>query len=767
MVHAMKKRTHYILAIVLVMTGNLLLGQPPFYGFSIAGRTASFPSSSFSLGIFSNKNINDSIPFQSSYYNGSGDVSKCDCGYSNTTQNQQHVQIIFPTFFGNVPQSSYNICIGSNASRNENSVSIDPAHERILNVSNNVYGGGTDYFHSENAGITWSGDNLGNTTWCDPISAFNLTGDWYFGFLGQQEDLFIDCEGGEEYKIFNPRIFTKNNNVWLGPVSITTVDYNSYYYYTLDKPHLAIDNSMESSYSGYMYCGWTPIPRSLIISQFCTNQNQYSNAFQIEISTSTSNGVYWDNPIPVSRDFYSSPSDDFLALNSGVNIQTDQEGHIFAVWAVTKEPKPSLGDYPENALAFNSSINGGATFEVIQGRLIQDIHGIHNYSTWDPGGIKLNSFPSMCIDKSDGPKHGRIYIVWADQATSENGHLIDKIDIKLIFSDDQGLTWDEPIYVNHQETGVNGHSIFPWITCDPETGTLAVIFYDDRELTPGYINTYVALSKDYGQSWNDCLISDYHFLPLCTTNQVYTYAFGDYIGISSRNGMTYPVWTDSRLTEDHGNDNSACIPQTYISPFYTWNCVDNYSNISESVGPGYIREWEVSDFITARNTVFTSVNPNTGETDGGFVVFNAKNEIDLLPSENPNFPFQGFWGQNGSYVHAYLKGCDPLESSGGEEESYADTIPSKSRWAQNMPLSSQITIFPNPNNGKFALAFSKKNTENISLVLFSSVGNKVYEQESVVTGSLELDISGYPKGIYFLGVRTGDQNRVFKVVYNR
>ena len=80
----------------------------------------------------------------------------------------------------------------------------------------------------------------------------------------------------------------------------------------------------------------------------------------------------------------------------------------------------------------------------------------------------------------------------------------------------EGNTWlINPIVVNH-DPGWTNHAFFPWISCDDETGVLSVIYYSDRnsEGDGTYIDATVAMSKDYGASWDESSVSDYIFKSL-------------------------------------------------------------------------------------------------------------------------------------------------------------------------------------------------------------------------------------------------------------
>ncbi len=68
-----------------------------------------------------------------------------------------------------------------------------------------------------------------------------------------------------------------------------------------------------------------------------------------------------------------------------------------------------------------------------------------------------------------------------------------------------------------------------------------------------------------------------------------------------------------------------------------------------------------------------------------------------------------------------------------------------------------VNVYPNPNNGKFRVSFSTDETENIRLVLTSSIGQVVSERAlNNFNGQFneELDVTDLSKGVYVLTIET-------------
>ncbi|MEI6175180.1 MAG: T9SS type A sorting domain-containing protein, partial [Bacteroidota bacterium] len=412
----------------------------------------------------------------------------------------------------------------TDVTQSENSVFIDPSDESVTLNSNNssswtsgyadqAYG--ADALFSLDGGQDWQGSTRGTsgTNNGDPSTAIGLNGWWYVGRISE------DWGQAVSYSKDQGKSWT-SVKVGQGPTAAFSV---------LDKNHLWIDPSPGSPFAGYLYDGWTnQIPGS-------------ADTNQIEIVRSADHGLTWSSPYNISSAVVAG------SLNHGVNIQTGPGGEVYAAWSIY-DTWPS----DETAIGFTKSVDGGGIFTPAT-RIITNIKGIRASMTGK--NMRVNSFPSMAVDLSTGPNRGTLYLVWANVGYPGINAGTD-IDVFLIRSADEGDTWSDPIRVNQDPAGLGKQHYFPWITCDPITGGLCVIYYDDRDLPSTQAATYVSFSYDGGLSWSDMQVSDFTFTPKPIAGLAYSY-FGDYIGIQSRNMKVYPMWTDN-------HDGRA---MTYVSPF--------------------------------------------------------------------------------------------------------------------------------------------------------------------------------------------------------
>lgn len=400
-----------------------------------------------------------------------------------------------------------------NSTQSENSIFINPNDEDNLLNSNNstpnpvsgIYG--ANDFYSFDSGETWDGEleGAGGYNSGDPAVVISNSGRYYVGYIssGLGQGVSYSDDEGETW-----------NAVTVSPSGSASV---------LDKNHLWIDNSTSSPYEGNLYDAWTPFGNA--------------NDGEIELSYSDDGGESWSPPQAISTAVSAG------SHNQGVNISSGPNGEVYAVWAIY-DSWPS----DETAIGFARSYDGGVNWEDAT-RIIEDIRGIRTTTT--SKNMRVNSFPGMAVDQNTGT----IYVVWSNigQPGVNTGN---DIDVYMIKSDDNGDSWSDPIRVNQDETGLGKEHYFPWIACDPVTGALSVIFYDDRNVSSSQCEVFCANSLDGGETWEDFKVSDVAFTPSPISGLASGY-FGDYLGIRSHNAKVYPVWTDNR-------DGKA---MTYVSPY--------------------------------------------------------------------------------------------------------------------------------------------------------------------------------------------------------
>jgi hypothetical protein len=408
----------------------------------------------------------------------------------------------------------------SSTTQSENSVCIHPADNQLILNSNNstvnpsngsLYG--SDALKSVDGALTWGGtyQGAGGPNWGDPVALIGMDGAYYIGAITTN---FGQC-------------VAKSTNQGATYTSVTVSPGGNQ---SLDKNHLWIDNSPTSLYNNYLYDAWTVF------------ESGASYEGDIFLSRSTTGGTSWSTPANVSN---AAVNGDFC---QGTNITTGPDGQVYVIWAVYQSPPD------EFAIGMTRSFDGGATFEA-SNHIINNIRGIR--STGVGKSMRTNSFPSMTCDISNGEYRGNIYVIWSNVGVP-GINTGSGVDVYMIRSEDQGITWSDPVRVNQDPAGTGSKHYFPWITCDPENGVLSTVFYDDRNVGGSQCEVYCANSMDGGVTWEDFKVSDVAFTPSPIPNMATDY-MGDYLGISARGGWVYPAWGDNRTG----------AVMTYVSPYET------------------------------------------------------------------------------------------------------------------------------------------------------------------------------------------------------
>jgi len=408
----------------------------------------------------------------------------------------------------------------TNTTQSENSIFIVPSDAGTVVNSNNstnypatgtVYG--ADALNSSDSANTWGGTTQGptGTNSGDPAVVINRNGRWFIGYINSgsgQSVAYSDDQG----------------TTWTAKI---VANAPSGFNNMLDKNHMWIDNSISSPYTGNLYNAWTT---------FGGNSDG-----EIGVSSSNDASLTWKPVVHVSSAANAG------SHNQGVNIKTGPNGEVYVVWAIY-DSWPS----DENAMAMARSFDGGQTW-LPATRIIGNLKGIRNHAVTQ--NMRVNSFPSVAVDISNGENRGNIYVVWTNVNTP-GVNTGQGVEIYLIKSSDQGVTWSTPVKVNTDPLGTNKQHYLPWITCDPANGNIAVIYYDNRNVSASQAEAWCSVSVDGAETFTDFAVSDVAFTPTPIPNLADGY-MGDYLAIAAQDGMVYPCWTDTRTG----------YAMTYVSPF--------------------------------------------------------------------------------------------------------------------------------------------------------------------------------------------------------
>ena len=283
-----------------------------------------------------------------------------------------------------------------------------------------------------------------------------------------------------------------------------------------DKPMITSDRNPASPFRDNIYVAWDAASGG-------------SSAGGIRVANSSDHGASFtvtraDNPSGPGKSIAAVP---FVGPN----------GELYVTW----------NDYSARAITFNRSFDGGNTWGtpvVISNNTLSFQDAIPAISF---RGALL--YPACDADRSGGPHKGRLYCTWMDLAASG------ATDILTSFSDDQGSTWSARESVTDPLGFVD--RFYPWLSVDQTNESVNISFYDTRNDTTGsryMTDVYFTQSTDGGVNWRrpntrvSSVSSNEHdcngVFPCSAID--YGNQYGDYEGLVSYNGVSHPIWTDSR-----------------------------------------------------------------------------------------------------------------------------------------------------------------------------------------------------------------------------
>lgn len=415
---------------------------------------------------------------------------------SNYLMDDDMKKIIFPLFFifsFSLFAQFPNIRVSqpSSTDPNETSIAINPTDTSNLLAGANI----RYYYYSTNGGYNWTQGNLTSPlgVWGDPCVVFDLNGHCYFGHLSNPSS------GG--YWI-DRIVVQKSTNKGISWSSGVGIGYNPPSR-NQDKEWLAVDWT-NSPFRNYIYVAWTEF------DSYGSSNPQ--DATRILFSRSTDGGITWSAPIKVSDKGGDCIDSDNTV--EGAVPAVGPNGEVYLAWA------GPLG------LVFDKSTDGGVTWG--NDIVVTTIPGGWDFNV--PGIYRCNGLPVTACDISNSPYRGNIYINWSDQRNGTNN-----TDIFIVKSTNGGNTWTQPKRVNQDNTQT--HQFFTWMTVDPATGYIYIVYYDRRNYTDNRTDVYLARSTDGGETFTEFKISQTPFIP---SSSVF---FGDYTGIAALHGKVYPIWT--------------------------------------------------------------------------------------------------------------------------------------------------------------------------------------------------------------------------------
>jgi BNR repeat-like domain len=408
--------------------------------------------------------------------------------------------------------------------QSETFIAIDPTRPRRLAAgSNEIFRDPMRGYFSTDGGATWGGVDLplppcknqnGTCFGSDPSLAFDSRGALYYSYI------VVFFGNGNGVSATEMAVARSNDGGRTYP-QVTFFAFEGGSNHFNDKPMITADQNATSPFRDNVYVAWDSAVGG-------------SGTGGMHVATSSDGGATFT----IAR--VDGPSGQ--AKSIGATITTGPQGQVYVAW----------NDIQQNAIVFNSSLDGGATWgtpRVISPKQIAfDI------------GIPAESFrgalvyPACDVDRSAGPRSGRITCSWMDFA-SDGVHT----DLYASVSDDGGASWSARLTIAESLPRVDRFN--HWLATDPVTGQVNVSYYDTRNDTTGsgfMTDVYLSQSADgksFGPSFRVTDVSSNEHdcngtFPCDSIN--YGNQQGDYEGVAAYGGVVHPIWTDSRRNQTPG-----------------------------------------------------------------------------------------------------------------------------------------------------------------------------------------------------------------------
>jgi hypothetical protein len=397
--------------------------------------------------------------------------------------------------------------------QDEPAITIDPANDMILLAGSNSFREGSmRVYSSSDGGSMWTPSyaypppaSFLASCASDPGVAIDLRGRQYYSFIRT-----TPCRTG------HPRLFVASRSgstaTWRTPVLVNPLRTSA----ADDKPAIAVDASPASPHRNRVYAAWSRL-----------SHNQVSS---IVLSHSDDGGRTWSRIVKVNR-----TGDQETYASVAVSL----DGTVYVTW----------DDASSYRLEIARSTDGGVHFEPERQVIAFSIVPIPSCGSGIliPASLRvcLHPNPIVSVDRSRGPRSGRVYLSYAKtDSGGDEGVFVKAFDSRL--RPLLGGPNDDGVAVAPVPRLTRPDQFWPASAVDSSSGALWVCFYETGG-DPARQRAFYActVSRDGGRTWapgvHAASVASDETQPGTDLRQ-----YGDYEGLAVANGVAHPIWTDSR-----------------------------------------------------------------------------------------------------------------------------------------------------------------------------------------------------------------------------
>ncbi len=262
---------------------------------------------------------------------------------------------------------------------NETTIAINPSDTLNLIGGTIVQGtnaGPLGYFWSIDGGVSWSANeqfSVGSEQLTDPVVAFDGHGVAYYVYLRKHDGIFLhkSTNGGQSWPGYRRPVLTTQM--------------------TVDKPWLAISPIMNQS------------NQHDISVVFIENDPLGLNGIHVWEGFSSDSGATFSNSrLTESSDFFGGPS-----------VAFGPDNKRYFVWARLDNSTPSRTTH----IWFMPS--GGESTPITSVNQAGVVDQVSQRYVLKSSKVRVTSYPSIDVDRSEGSRRGWIYVTWTDGETPD------------------------------------------------------------------------------------------------------------------------------------------------------------------------------------------------------------------------------------------------------------------------------------------------------------------------------------------------------------
>ena len=179
-----------------------------------------------------------------------------------------------------------------------------------------------------------------------------------------------------------------------------------------------------------------------------------------------------------------------------------------------------------------------------------------------------------------------------------------------------------------------------------------------------------------------------------------------------------------------------------------------------SAGPYYKNDWHFVEAYFELNSIAGGVGVANGKIrywlDRQLLI--KSDSILFRTAIHPNMKF------NQLIYGPYIGVGSPIDQTWWVDDlTIMDGLPITTGITQIADSYKEICIYPNPSAGKFTVSFAGIG-ETAFMEIYNALGEKRYTGQMLGEGAKEIDLTGTPKGVYFLKVHAGTEFYINKFV---